>query len=481
MVRPREQMTESEKQSTITTTYKWPVFILVTAGVFLSTMDSSMVNVALPSIMRSFSSSLIQTQWVVLIYLLTITVSLLFWGITADHLGTNAVYLSGVATFALGSACCSLAPGLSWLIGFRFIEGLGAAMMMSAGPAIIRDVFPRRSLGKALGLVGIATSMGLMSGPVVSGFLISSYSWRAIFLVTLPVSSVVLMSGFFVLMKKNVISVPGRNREFDWKGAFFWAALISSIILYGHFLPALSPVLKIAGFFLVLFLSALFVWSEKTRKSTLLPLHLFAKNYYHIGLITSAISFATLFVVLILMPFYLDYIKGLSPDLIGLVMLAVPVTLFVASPSAGLLYDRIGSRYLTTGGLLLSCVALLTLTQLETATGLIQISWRLSLLGLGQSIFLAPNTASLLSRSRDADAAVTSGLLATSRNLGMLFGAAFAGIAFAAWFGYFAGGTALRDYQPGQAPSFMLAFRFTMFCTALFSVTAAVVSWQRER
>jgi EmrB/QacA subfamily drug resistance transporter len=474
-------MTDSERQSQMTTRHKWPVFILVTAGVFLSTMDSSMVNVALPSIMRSFSTSLIQTQWVVLIYLLTITVSLLFWGIAADHLGTNSVYLAGVATFAVGSVCCSQAPGLSWLIGFRFIEGLGAAMMMSAGPAIIRDVFPRSSLGKALGLVGIATSMGLMSGPVVSGFLISSYSWRALFLVTLPVSAVVLLTGSVVLMKKNVVSAPGKNRQFDWKGAFFWGTLISSIILYGHFLPALSPGLKVAGFFLLLFLSALFVWSEKTRKSTLLPLHLFAKNYYHIGLITAAISFATLFVVLILMPFYLDYIKGLPTDLIGLVMMAVPVTLFVASPTAGLLYDRFGSRYLTTGGLLLSCVALLTLTQLETDTSLIQISWRLSLLGLGQSIFLAPNTASLLSRSRDADAAITSGLLATSRNLGMLVGAAFAGIVFAAWFGYFAGGSELGDYHPGQAHSFLLAFRLTLFCTAFFSIAAASISWQRER
>ena len=94
-------MTDFETQPQLKTAYKWPVFILVTAGVFLSTMDSSMVNVALPSIMRSFSSTLIQTQWVVLIYLLTITVSLLFWGITADHLGTNSVYLTGVGTFAL--------------------------------------------------------------------------------------------------------------------------------------------------------------------------------------------------------------------------------------------------------------------------------------------------------------------------------------------------------------------------------------------
>ncbi|MEE4165099.1 MAG: MFS transporter [Desulfocapsaceae bacterium] len=474
-------MIEGTSEQQVSSRIRWRVFLLVTAGVFLSTMDSSMVNVALPSIMRSFSTTLIQTQWVVLMYLLTITVSLLFWGISADHVGSNRVYLAGVAIFSFASVCCSQAPGLSWLIGFRFVEGLGAAMMMSAGPALIRDVFPRSSLGKALGLVGIATSAGLMSGPVVSGFLISSYSWRAIFLVTVPVGVFVLLAGFSVLMKNNVLSPPGKTRQLDWKGAFFWATLISSIIVYAHYLPSLAVQLKIAGLLLLVLLTALFVWSEKTRKSTLLPLHLFARNYYHIGLITAALSFATLFVVLILMPFYLDYIKGVEADMIGLVMMAVPVTLFVASPTAGSLYDRFGSRYLTTGGLLLCCVALLLLSQLQSRTTLIDIGWRLSLLGLGQSVFLAPNTASLLSRGKDSDAALTSGLLATSRNLGMLFGAAFAGIVFAAWFGYFSGGAELGDYYPVQAQSFIRAFRSTLLCTALFSLAAACISWQRER
>ena len=474
-------MPEGQPEQQMKTTYRWRVFLLVTAGVFLSTMDSSMVNVALPSIMRSFSTPLIQTQWVILIYLLTITVTLLFWGISADHFGSHVIYMAGITTFTLGSICCSQAPELSWLIGFRFLQGLGAAMMMSAGPPLIRDVFPRSSLGKALGLVGIATSMGLMSGPVVSGYLLSSYSWRAIFLVTVPVGIIVLLLGFTVLLKKNTISAPGKSRQMDWKGAFFWATLITSIILYAHYLPSSSLELKITGFFLLLLLTVLFVWSEKTRTSTLLPLHLFARNYYHIGLITAAFSFATLFVVLILMPFYLDYVKGLPTDLIGLVMMAVPVTLFVASPIAGSLYDRFGSRYLTTGGLLLHCAALLLLTQLESGTTLVTIGWRLSLLGLGQSVFLAPNTASLLSRGKDSDAAITSGLLATSRNLGMLVGAAFAGIVFAAWFGYFSGGTELGDYRPEQVGSFLRAFRYTLFSAALFSLAAAYISWKRDR
>lgn len=461
--------------------HKWPVFFLVAAGVFLSTMDSSMVNVALPSIMRSFSTSLVQVQWVVLIYLLTITVTLLLWGIVADRSGKHIVYLAGVAIFMSGSIACSWAPALSLLIFFRFFEGLGAAMMMSAGPAIIRDVFPRHQIGQALGFIGIATSMGLMSGPVISGMVITSYSWRVIFLVTVPVSILVLGLGLFIFLKPGVVSLPGNNRLFDWKGIVLWALLIISFIFYAHFLPAISLIFKIVGFIGLVMLVTLFIWAEKTRRSTILPLHLFGKSYYIIGLITAAVSFGALFVVLILMPFYLDYIKELPAKTIGLVMMALPLTLFVVSPAAGMLYDRLGSKYLTTAGLGLCFLALLLLVGIDQNTDPVNISWRLAFLGMGQAMFLAPNTASLLSRINNDDVGVTSGLLATSRNLGMLAGAAFGGIVFAAWFSYFTAGAELRNYYPEQADFFMSALKATFICTAAISLLAAVISWQREK
>lgn len=461
---------------------KWPVFFLVAAGVFLSTMDSSMVNVALPSIMRTFAVPLIQVQWVVLVYLLSITVTLLLWGIAADRYGTYIMYLIGVGVFMAASLACSMAPGLGLLIAFRLVEGLGAAMMMSAGPALIRTVFPREQLGKGLGLVGISTSAGLMSGPIVSGFLISSYSWRMIFLVSVPLCFVILLSGIVLYKQAGAVSVqPLNKRLFDWKGALLWATLVISLILYGNFLPVLGGRVKAAGFLWLLLVLLLFIWAEKNRKSHILPLHLFGKSYYHIGMITAALSFCTLFVILLLMPFYLDYIKHLSADVIGLVMMAVPLTIFIVAPSAGMLFDRLGSRYLTTGGLLLSFLALLLLITIDENSGIVGIAFTLALLGMGQSMFLAPNTASLLSRIHDVDAGITSGLLATSRNLGMLVGAAFAGIVFAAWFSYFSSGGELREFTPAQVPLFIQALRATFSCTAAVSLVSVFISWQREK
>ncbi|MGI9571584.1 MAG: MFS transporter, partial [Desulfobulbia bacterium] len=344
----------------------------------------------------------------------------------------------------------------------------------------IRDVFPSHQLGKGLGLVGIATSAGLMSGPVVGGILISAFTWRAIFLACIPVGLVIVVGGVW-LIKTDPCSAPPQNtRRFDWKGAALWALLITSLVLYAHFLPALPNLWKITGAWGLAMLGLLFYLSEITRKSNILPLHLFPKSYYHIGLITASLSFAVLFAVLILMPFYLTNIKELAASLVGIVMMSIPLTLFVVSPTAGLLYDRLGSRYLTTIGLSICTLSLLLLSTISQATGLVPIFVILALLGMGQSMFLAPNTASLLSRIPEVDAGITSGLLATSRNLGMLAGAAFGSMIFGAWFGHFSAGAELSSYNQALSAPFISALRWTLLCLAAVSALNVCISWQRR-
>lgn len=465
----------------VTRCAKWQMFLLVGGGVFLCTMDSSMVNVALPSIMRTFSVPLIVVQWVVLVYLLTVTVSLLFWGVAADRWGRGGIFLTGLVLFAGSSAGCAMAPKFAILIGMRFIEGSGAAMMMASGPAIIRNAFPPQELGKGLGLIGIATSVGLMSGPAVSGMIIDHFSWRGIFMVTVPLSLIIWLAGLKLFRSRGFGRDIDAPRWFDIKGTVLWLLLVLSLILYAHYFMLWGWVARFFGALWLVLTIALFVWAERTRKSSILPLHLFTKSYYHIGLITAGVSFASLFVVLVLMPFYLDYMRHLSADLIGLVMMSVPVTLSVVSPASGVLFDRLGGRWLTTIGLTVSFLALLALAQIKADSSLMIVCVDLAFLGMGQSMFLSPNTASLLSRITDADAGVTSGLLATSRNLGMLIGAAFAGIVFAGWFSWFSGGGELGNYAMGQRDFFMAALQATFFCAAAFSLVAVIISWRRER
>ena len=404
------------------------IFLLVATGAFLSTMDSSMINVALPSIMRSFATTLPRTEWVVLIYLLTITLTLMVWGYLSDRYGQGRIYLFGMLVFTLGSTACSLSPTLSLLLLFRFIQALGAAMMMASGPAIIKNVSPHDHIGRELGLLGVATSIGLMSGPAVSGFLISSFSWRAIFLVTVPVSLTAYLAG---------------------------SVFIARRLPHG-------------------------ISQERRRKVSMFPLFLFGRKEYSIAMLVACLSFVVLFILLIVMPFYMDFVLRMPVDRIGLVMMAVPLTLFIVSPASGALYDRIGAGFLTTTGLGISCLAVLSLLCLNPASGIYDIAWRLALLGTGQSIFLSPNTASVLARIEAEYTGITSGVLATSRNIGMLLGAAIAGMALSAFFSSFSGGLDLKDYSSLQVHSFMQAYRGTLGIAALIALSGAVLSALRE-
>jgi len=205
---------------------RWLILALVMTGVFLSTMDSGMINVALPTIMRAFDLSLEYAAFVVTFYLLTITITLVFWGKLADRLGSGHIYLGGMALFCLGALACSYAPRYGWLLFSRFIQALGASMMMSSGPAIIKMVFPADQLGQSLGLVGIATACGLLTGPLVSGLLLSHHSWRAIFLITLPIGIITIVLGKFFLLKQLGHVHKESAPSLDWRGRWCWVLMV---------------------------------------------------------------------------------------------------------------------------------------------------------------------------------------------------------------------------------------------------------------
>ncbi len=401
----------------------WFILAMVMTGVFLSTMDSGMLNIALPTIMRSFSLSLEHAEFIVTFYLLTITVTLVFWGRFADRWGLGNVYLTGMLLFSLGSLACYLAPMYLLLLASRFFQALGASMMMSSGPALIKLVFPADHLGRGLGLVGIATACGLLSGPFISGLILSMFSWRAIFLVSLPVGVTVLVLGrFFVL---GHLPQTGNRTPFayDWLGSCCWVAIVVLGLSLFHRLERFLTLYNSVALILFAALVVVFMRVEKNAASPILPISLLGKRFYWVAILTAAISFATMFTVLVLLPFYLEYVLHLPVAMIGRVMMAVPATVIILSPLSGWLYDKIGARFLTTGGLGLCCLALLGLATLAVDSSLTEITVKLALLGAGQAVFLAPNSASALSQVSEEYAGITAGILATARNFGMVAGA----------------------------------------------------------
>ena len=471
------------------------VFLTVAAGVFMSTLDSSQVNVALPALMRSFHSSLALTGWVVQVYLLTVTVLLVFWGRLCGCWGCGPVYSRGLLVFSVGSLLCAASTSVGLLICCRFLQALGASMMMAAGPALIRSVFPRERLGRGLGLIGIATSLGLMTGPAVAGLLLRWAHWRAIFWVTVPVGLFCYLFSRGSLAGAGSGRMPGPVRgggctdttsAFDLAGALLWAVSVTLAVLLATHATLLcgnrdsgDAAVFWTGTVLMLACWLLFFWHEARAARPILPLPLIRQRFFLTALCSSALSFAVLFVAMILVPFYLDKILRLPPDRLGTVMMALPLTVFLVSPAAGRLHDRLGARLVATAGLLGCLAGSLFLTGLTAGSSPLFVAGCLALLGFGQALFLAPNSASVLAGVADDQAGLSASLLATARNFGMLAGTALAGLGFALHFAAATGGLDLRDFVPALAPAFMQALRGTLWYGVVLALLAVLVSGLR--
>ncbi|MGV1100223.1 MFS transporter [Thiovibrio sp. JS02] len=456
---------------------KWLTFLLVASGVFMSTLDSSMVNIALPSIMKDFNSPLKDTEWVVMIYLLTITATLLFWGHLSDRIGRGRIYSTGMLIFGGGSLACAYAPTLAFLVSARLLQALGAAMMMSTGPAIIKETFPPEQLGRSLGLIGMAVSLGLMSGPSLGGILLELYSWRALFFLTVPLGLAFAFLGARIL--------PGPNRHFsaplDWLGALSWATALTLFSLaLTHATAAdwsLGNLLLASGTGALAF--ACFLKLEAMVPHPLLALHLFRQRHFSMAIVSAILSFMVLFAVILLTPFHLDRVLGLTPAKIGLVMLAIPSSILVVSPVAGWLSDSVGARLLSTLGLSISTSGVLLLARIDSQTTPLVIAGHLVLLGFGQAMFLSPNSASVLAHVNRNEAGAAAALLATARNLGMLLGIAQAALLFSLFFRESTGGLDLRDFSPAHRDFFISALHAAFAgagCTGLIGI---VLSWRR--
>ena len=459
--------------------------IAVGAGVFLSTIDGSIVNVALPTLARSFEVSFAVVQWVVLAYLLAISTLMLGIGRLADMTGKKPIYTTGFVVFTLGSVLCGLAPTIYWLIAFRVLQAVGAAMLLALGLAIITESFPAAERGRALGIAGSIVSIGIVIGPTVGGLLIDAYSWRWIFFVNLPVGIAgTLLAWRFV---PNARPLGGQRFDFAGAGALFISlfSLLMALTLGQQlgFNQALV-LLLFAGFILLLLL---FIAVELRVDQPMINLRHFKNADFSIGLLTGFITFVAIAGAIILMPFYLENVLGYGPREVGFLMAAIPVGLGISAPLSGALSDRYGTRPITVIGLIVLVFGYMAMSTLNAQTTAWGFLLRFLPLGVGMGIFQSPNNSAIMGSASQRHLGIVSGMLAVTRTVGLTIGIAVLGALWASRVFVYLGDAldiGATNAPPGAQVS-ALQYTFlvmaSMMAAALFVAFWALVQERRSR
>ncbi|HEY9879861.1 MAG TPA: MFS transporter [Leptolyngbyaceae cyanobacterium] len=410
---------------------KWWAMLGVGLGVLMFTLDTSIVNIALPSLVQIFHTTFATIQWVVLSYLLVITALVLGAAHLGDMVGKKRLYLGGLVVFTISSLLCGLAPGVGWLIAFRALQGMGAVMISALGAAIVTEVFPSAERGRALGIIGAVVSLGVALGPTVGGLLIGLSGWRSIFLVNVPIG--IFATLVVIRYVPNSVYRAGRQ-PFDWWGSVLMTLTLISFALgmthgqdqgFGH--PLTLGLLAIATLGL-----ALFLWLESRLRFPVLDLQLFKNLQFSLSLLTGVLVFVVIAGTILIIPFFLELVLHYSTQRVGLLLAVAPVLGGIIAPFSGNLSDRFGTRIISLIGLVLMVVGCLSISTFNAGMGDLDYILRVVPFGVGLGIFQSPNNSAILGSVPPERLGIASGLLSLTRTLGQTTGVPLLGAIFAA-------------------------------------------------
>jgi EmrB/QacA subfamily drug resistance transporter len=431
------------------------------SALFVATLTSFMgpfmisaVNVALPAIQKGLQMTAVQMSWVATSYLLAMAVGLIPAGKIADIHGRKKVFTSGLVMYTIGSTAAAGVGSTTWFLCLRVIQGVGAAMFVTTGMAILTSIFPPRKRGRAIGIYVAAVYVGLSVGPFIGGFLTQQFGWRSIFLAMFPlgVFSIAVTRAFL-----NGEWDDAANQRLDLAGCIIYSAAILSLIYGASVLPALTGcVLVSAG---VLGLILFFVHQRRAAYPVFEVVLFFENRTFTFSSLAALLNYSATFAVTFMMSLYLQYIKAMTPQAAGMVLMAQPVIMALFSPLAGRLSDRIEPRLLATAGMAITAVGVVIFSRLHMHTSVVGIVANLILLGFGFALFSSPNMSAIMGSVEKKDYGIASGATATMRLLGQMTSMAIATVVLTWSVGHEAIGPANFD-------------RFLVSVQALFTVSA---------
>jgi EmrB/QacA subfamily drug resistance transporter len=411
----------------------WAVLAVLCLGLFMILLDGTIVNIALPHIMTAFRTGLSDVEWVMNVYVLAFAVTLVTLGRFGDLYGRRRLFLGGMVLFTVASLACGLAPGVYWLVAFRAVQGLGGAAMMPSTLSIVADVFPAARRGAAMGVWGAVSGLATAIGPSLGGLIVDSASWRWIFLINLPVGVVgVLLTLRIVPESKN----PTAVESLDLPGVGLVSASLFCLtfaLVEGQRLGWTSA--AILGLFAAAVLGLLlFYLRERAIRQPLIDFSLFRNVNFFAGNVTGLMLSASMMGVFFTIPIFLQSVLGFSAIKAGLVMSPMSVAVMIAAPVAGVLSDRLGSRWIVATGMFLLAFGIAWMAgltplqdQVSPATTSASLLLPFIVAGAGIGLGVAPVTAAVMATAPRDRVGNASGVLSTMRQVGSLMGIAILG------------------------------------------------------
>jgi EmrB/QacA subfamily drug resistance transporter len=462
--------------------YRWWVLSCTSLGMLLATVNSGTLIIALPELERSLHTTLLQLVWVILVYMIASTVLLLSAGRLSDLFGRKHAYVLGFLLFSLASLGAGFAGGGTQLILWRVVQGIGGAFLFANAGALVTDAFPKKQLGLAMGTNVMIAAVGLVIGPVLGGALVA-ISWHWVFWFNVPLGLTGSAWAFLVLHE-----MTGQSEEehgLDLAGTALFVVGLTGLVfaLSKGGLSGWGNVQVVAGFVVAAALLPAFVLVEWRGRSPMLDLAMFKDRLFAAAAATAFMNGFARFALTFLFVFYFQGPQGQSPITAGLELAPLAIGMLVASPVAGAVADRHGSRLLAAAGMLVSALGIAGMTTLQAHTAYVWSALWLTLVGIGSGVFNSPNTSAMMGAVPAHRRGIASGARMMLTNTGAVLSIAFVMAAITAavpkdvLFKIFSG--LASGLSSAQLDPFIANMHTALWVLAAVSLLGAVVSLLR--
>lgn len=399
----------------------WLILIATCLFTFMSTLDGSIVNIAMPTMSKDLAISMNEAEWIVSVYMITICCLLIFWGRISDTIGKIKIFKIGTLIFILGSLFCGISSTLEMLLISRIIQATGASMTMATNYGIITENFPPEMRGRSLGVLGSFVSLGSIAGPGIGGVIIQKYTWHYIFLINIPIGIFAFVLGYFVFPKSKKKDIP---LNLDYLGFILFDMFIISLFM-GIFIGQVIGFTKLS--IIILFIIAVcsfvgFIFREKRAKNPLIDLTIFNNKSFSVGLTCAVLIFSSNLFMNTLLPFYLQDTLKLSSLMSGFILMCVPIAMVIVAPISGALSDKIGAKGLTFLGLFIVSISQLLFILIGLKTTISHLVLLTLLAGTGVALFQSPNNSIIMSSVEHNHLGIAGSINSLARNIGMVTG-----------------------------------------------------------